>query len=225
MCNVLIFNVVLSKKEHQNFKKKDMKTLIKTLFAAVMTIIVGVSAAATTSFANEGTKGSLVLADTSDYSMLKISGNVKVYLRQGSRNRVYIEFAEDRDRISFKRRGPKLLIHSTAPEAVVVFVTVKDLKRVELCDQASVGSQGSLNFPIFQVLLKDQAEANLKICAGDLYTVVNDQAMLKLSGSSDNHTIMKGKFSTLKLQHFACSNTETLQSEDASLAFLKEDQF
>ncbi|WP_316833977.1 GIN domain-containing protein [Pedobacter nutrimenti] len=201
-----------------------MKTLIKTLFAAVMTIIVGVSAAATTSFANEGTK-SLVLADTSDYSMLKISGNVKVYLRQGSRDRIFTEFAEDRDRVSFKRRGPKLLIHSTAAESIVVFVTVKDLKRVELCDQAIVGSQGSLNFPIFQVLLKDQAEANLKICAGDLYTVVNDQAVLKLSGSSDNHTIKKGKFSTLKLQHFACSNTETLPSEEASLAFLKEDQF
>ncbi|HWW39707.1 GIN domain-containing protein [Pedobacter sp.] len=202
-----------------------MKTLIKTLFAAVMTIIFGVSATATTSFANEGTKGSLVLADTSDYSMLKITGHVKVYLRQGSRDRVYTEFAEDRDRVSFKRRGPKLLIHSTASETIVVFVIVKDLKRVELSDQASVGSQGSLNFPIFQVLLKDQAEADLKICAGDLYTVVNDQAVLKLSGSSDSHTIKKGKFSTLKMQRFACSNTETLQSEDASLAFLKEDQY
>nr|WP_199076821.1 DUF2807 domain-containing protein [Pedobacter sp. ASV19] len=201
-----------------------MKTLIKTLFTAVMTIMIGVSAVAP-SFANEGIQGILVLADTSDYSMLKVSGNVKVYLRQGSRDRVYTEFTEDLGRVSFKRRGPKLMIHSATQEAIIVFVTVKDLKRVELCDQASIGSQGSLNFPIFQVLLKDQAEANLKVCAGDLYTVVNDQAMLKLSGSSDSHTIKKGKFSTLKLQHFACSNTETLPSEDASLAFLKEDQF
>ncbi|PTT01348.1 hypothetical protein DBR11_07540 [Pedobacter sp. HMWF019] len=201
-----------------------MKTLIKTLFAAVMNILIGISAA-TPSFANEGTKGRLMLADTSDYSMLKVSGNVKVYLRQGSRYRVYTEFAEDLGRVSFKRRGPKLMIHSATQETIIVFVTVKDLKRVELCDQASIGSQGSLNFPIFQVLLKDRAEANLKVCAGDLYTVVNDQAMLKLSGSSDSHTIKKGKFSTLKLQHFACSNTETLQFEDASLAFLKEDQF
>lgn len=198
-----------------------MKTLIKSLFASLSVILVLTSATGP-SFAGEGGR-SPVFFNITNYSMIKLSGNVRVCIRQGSQDKIYVESEEEANQVSFKRQGAKLIICSDEVIPVSVYITVKDLKRIDLSDRASIRSMGSLNFSVFQILLKDKALANINLRSQDLYTVVNDKAVLKLSGYSDNHALVKGEFSTLKMENFASANIEYIPASMAALDPEEED--
>jgi hypothetical protein len=196
------------KENLKNLKHKDMKTAIKTLFATAFTAIVLTSSAFAT-FAKEGDKNPSSSEAASGYNMIKVKGNVLVYLCQGTKENVRVETEQSETKVSFKREGNKLLINATGNERATVFLTVKDLKRIEASENALVKSTGRFNLSLLQVFVQDKAKVDVNVVAQDVYTVVKDASTLKISGSTDHHLSEKDNDSNLNVTHFAALKTDS----------------
>ena len=180
-----------------------MKTTIKTLFATALTAVVLTSSAFAT-FAKESDKNLPVLKAGSDLNMIKVTGNVKVYLSQGAKENIRVAADESEAKVSLKRVGGKLEISSTGDQTAIVYLTVKNLVRINASDKAIVKSVGNLNLVNLQVFSNDNAKVDLSVTAQDVYTVVEDASSLKLSGSTSRLTSVKDDASKL--------NTKNLQA-------------
>ncbi|PTS98747.1 hypothetical protein DBR11_14090 [Pedobacter sp. HMWF019] len=194
------------KENLKNLKHKDMKTAIKTLFATALTAIVLTSSAFTT-FAKEGDKNPSEISAVSGFNMIKVKGNVTVYLRQGTKESFRVETDQPEAKVSFKRDGNKLFIDAADDQATTVYLTVKDLKRIDASENAVVKSTGCFKLPVLQVFVQDNAKVEVNVVAQDVYTVIKDASSLKLSGSTDRHISVKGEASNLNVTRFAALKT------------------
>lgn len=180
-----------------------MKTAIKTLFATTLTAIVLTSSAFTT-FAQ--VKNPSVSSTVSDYNKIKVTGNVTVYLNQGTKQDVRIETDQPETKVLFKREGGKLTISTAENETATVYLTVKDLQRIEASGYSLVRSNGKVNFPLLQIFVQDDAKVDVNVTSQDLYTVVKGTSVLKLSGSTSRHTSIKDDASKLNTTNFAAAH-------------------
>ena len=180
-----------------------MKTAIKTLFATALTAIVLTSSAFTT-FAKDADKTPSAISAVSGFNMIKVTGHVTVYLTQGTKEKIRVESEDQNEsKVSFKREGKKLLISSEDGQTATVYLTVKDLQRIEASEQSIVKSTGRFNLPVLQIFLKDNAKADVNVTAQDVYTVVVNPSSIKLSGCADRHISVKNDASTLNVTRFA----------------------
>ncbi|PYF70687.1 GIN domain-containing protein [Pedobacter nutrimenti] len=187
-----------------------MKTAIKTLFATALTAIV-LSSTAFSTFAKDGEKTAAELSSASSYNMLQVKGNVRVYLSQGNKENVRVERNSSEDKVAVQKLGNKLLISSEESSPVTVYVTLKDLKRIEAYDQSYVKTEGSFTLPVLQIFLNDQAQADVNVKTAGLYSVTKGHSSLKLSGQADEHILIKEDVSKLKTEGFAALKTESGQ--------------
>lgn len=183
-----------------------MKTAIKTLFATALTAIVLTSSAFTT-FAKEGDKNPSEISTVSGINMIKVKGNVTVYLSQGTKESFRVETEEPEAKVTFKRVGDKLLIDAVDNKTTTVFLTVKNLVRIDAYDNAVVMARRGFNVPVLQVFTQDNAKVEVNVVAQDVYTVIKDASSLKLSGSADRHISVKGEASNLNVTRFAALKT------------------
>lgn len=185
-----------------------MKTAIKTLFATALTAIVLTSSAFAT-FAQDGTKKTSGLPA---FSMIQIKGNVKLHLRQGFKESIRVETANTNDDVTVEAVGQKLFIDSKEFIPADVYVTVKDLKRIDASGQTVVSTNGILNSEVLQIFLQDDASASVKVNSLDLYTVIKGNSNLKLAGTSAQHVSIKDRGSKLNTANFAALKTKTSES-------------
>ncbi|QNK64008.1 DUF2807 domain-containing protein [Pedobacter sp. PAMC26386] len=178
-----------------------MKTAIKTLFATALTAIVLTSSAFTT-FAKDGGKGSSTVNTAYELKMIKVKGNVKVYLSLGAKEDIRVETNQSEVKVSLKRTGERLLISSTENNQVTVYLTVKNLSRIDAADNAVVKTSSHFNLATLQIFLQDDAQANVDVTAQDIYSVIKDGSSLKLSGSTDRLTSIKAVASKLNTNNF-----------------------
>lgn len=188
-----------------------MKTAIKTLFAVTLTAVV-LTSSAFTSFAKEGDKSLSSLVSSSSYTMIQTNGNVRLHLKQGNKESIRIETAIEGDQVSVTQTGQKLKISSNTITPADVYITVKDLKRIDASGQSEVMTSGAFNVTVLQVFLQDGALANVNVNANGIYTIVKDHSRLKLSGKSNEHISVKESGSKLNTTNFACAKTETNES-------------
>jgi hypothetical protein len=187
-----------------------MKTAIQTLFASALTVLV-LSSSAFTTFAKDGIEKntSSHVSAAAGYNMIKVNGNVQVYISQGNKESIRVVTSGAGDKVSVQKEGKKLLISSSEEMPASVYVCVKDLKRIEASDRSSVKSQGNIDLSVLQVFLSEQASAELNVNTEGLYTVVKDGSDLKLSGKSEEHILVKGQSSTVKTTGFVSEKTES----------------
>ncbi|MBB6498874.1 GIN domain-containing protein [Pedobacter cryoconitis] len=184
-----------------------MNTTIKTVFATAMTAVVLTSSAFTT-FAKENEKNPLsLITSTSSLNMIRVKGNVKVYLIQGAKEDIKVITDQQGEKVSLKREGKKLLISSTEQNRAIVYLTVKDLIRIDASDNAIVKSSGDFNLTNLQIFLQDDAQVNMDVKAQDVYTVIKDGSSLKLSGSTARLTSVKDGASKLNTNNFSATST------------------
>ena len=182
-----------------------MKTSLKTLTAITLTAIV----LATTGFNSSAALKIITLEKSTANAEVKkviVTGNTKVLLIQSSRE--YVSMEDDMiEKVNIKQEGNTLFINSTETEPVTVTVYVKSPFRIKLSDQAEVRTVGKFNLKYLQVMVADDARAKIKVIAEDLYTVVNDNAILELLGTAGNHTSSYAGAGKLKMDKFAALKT------------------
>lgn len=187
-----------------------MKTSIKTLFASALTALFLTSSAFTT-FANDDVKNQKVSSTAMNVQMIIVKGDVNVYLIKADHENIKIVSAEtENPKVSIKKLGGKLLISGSSTERVTMYVYMKDIKRIEAWDTANIKTQGEFNTDALQILLHDQAKANVDVNAKSLYTVIKDEASLKLSGTSESHDLSKAEYASLKMHNFNAAKTNGL---------------
>jgi hypothetical protein len=189
-----------------------MKTLTKTLFAAALTAVVFTSSAMTT-FAAEPVVTESVAPSVGDFNKIWVSGNVKIVLTQGDKQGVVGTSNYDANKTSVLSKGQTLYINSMESSQVTLTITVKDLQRVEAYGQSVVVTTNNFDVKNLQLFLNQSATAKIKTTAGSLYTVVKDNAFLKLNGTADKSTMVASNMKNVKLGDFASLKSESYASE------------
>jgi hypothetical protein len=119
--------------------------------------------------------------------------------------------------------GSTLKITSADNSQAKITVYVKSIYRVQASDDAVVKTDGKLDVKYLQVLLKGNAVAQISSKTESLYTVMEENADLKLTGATNNHILVMGSTPKLNLDRFAALKTEmsapkTGGTQTASLA-------
>lgn len=174
-----------------------MKTSIKTLIASTLTAIVLTSSAFTT-IAKE--QPSISNSATVKFNKVVVTGNANVILIQGNSERIN-SYDETQDgNTSVQQKGYTLYINSTNKSTIYVYV--KDLQRIEAANTATVKTRGNFDLAVLQIFLKDNAKANVNASVGSLYTDMSGASDLKLSGSSNEHSLVRNDVSKLNVTDF-----------------------
>lgn len=181
--------------------KTSIKTLITSSFAA---IILSSALGSTGAVAIE--IPTVKVSKTSNFHRVSVKGNVEVTIIQ--RATTGVVYAEDNTGTAkIMQDGDVLRITSLDKGLTKVLVYVDDIFRIEASENAIVKTQGKLTTQYLQIFLKGNAHAEINTSTEGLYTVINDNADLKLSGSTDNHTLVMGKTQKLTIDKFAALRT------------------
>lgn len=189
-----------------------MKTLAKTIFAAALTAVVLTSSMVAT-FAAEPVKAETKTSSLSKFNRIWVSGNVKIVLTQGDKQNVEGTSNYDAAKTSVSTDGKTLFINSLETSQVTLNITVKDLERIEAYGQSVVVTSNNFDVKYLQLFLGQSATAKIKTTAGSLYTIVKDDAVLKLNGTADQSTMIASNMKNLKLADFASLKSESYASE------------
>lgn len=188
-----------------------MKTSIKTLIASSLTAIV-LSTAVLSANASAIEKLPVKESSIGQIRRVCIKGNVEVKIVQAYKQSV--SYADDNTgNAKIIQDGDQLKITSADNNLVKLVVYVNQIYRIEAAENAIVKTEGKLKTQFLQIFLKGNAHADIHTNTEGLYTVINDNADLKLSGSTDQHTLVMGKFQKLTMDKFAALKTNISQTE------------
>ncbi|MEH3113772.1 GIN domain-containing protein [Pedobacter terrae] len=189
-----------------------MKTLAKTIFAVALTAVVFTSSAMAT-FAAEPVKAEIKTSSLSTFNRIWVSGNVKLILTQGEKQNVAGANNYDAAKTSVRTDGKTLFINSMETGQVTLNITVKDLERIEAYGQSVVVTSNNFDVKNLQLFLSQSATAKIKTTAGSLYTIVKEDAVLRLNGTADQSTMIVSNMKNIKLADFASLKSNSYASE------------
>lgn len=162
-----------------------MKTSIKNLFAAALTLVVLTSSA----FASTAIKENnvTILTQVKSINKIVVSGNVEVIIVQAPTESVKVYDSYYSKNALVQQENGVLRISSFQKETLTVAVYVRNLSSIEGGDNSRIKTYGKVNFLSLDVSLKDKATADINTTTVNLYTSVKDDASLKLGGSTTDY--------------------------------------
>ena len=197
-----------------------MKTLAKALCASALTALF-LNSAVMGTFASVKHPVQVKPGPPFTFHRITITGNVTVILSQGSKETVTADGDFNRTNMSVMRKGYTLMINSTDAERVTIYVSVKELQRIDASNDVIVKTTGKINAQHLQVFLKDQASAEVNANTESLYSYIRGNANLRLSGSTQNHIVLKDGISKLTLEDFVALKSTVESTDDQLLAASK----
>ncbi|QNN43007.1 GIN domain-containing protein [Pedobacter roseus] len=183
-----------------------MKTLFSTSAKSLMAALV-LSASIFSTSVMAGEKQPVKISAPKNFDRVVVSGKVEVTLIQnGSEGISYAD--ENTGNVKVIQDGSALKITSTDNSPAKITVYVKNIYRVQASDEATVKTEGKLDVKYLQVFLSGNATAKINSKTESLYTVMEGNADLKLSGATGNHNVVMGSTPKLNLDKFAALKTE-----------------
>ena len=191
-----------------------MKTLAKTLFATALTAVLFTSSVMT-ALASDSVPVPVTSATSSlkNINRIWVSGNVKIVLTQGEKESVIGAENYDATKTSVSSNGKTLYINSMETSQVTLNITVKDLERIEAYGQSVVITNNNFDVKNLQLFLNQSATARIKTTATSLYTVVKEDAVLKLNGTAAESTMIASNAKNVKLDDFVSLKSVSYASE------------
>lgn len=177
-----------------------MKTIAKTLFVTAVLFTSSVM----TALASDSVPVPVTSATSSlkNINRIWVSGNVKIVLTQGEKESVIGAENYDVTKTSVSSNGKTLYINSMETSQVTLNITVKDLERIEAYGQSVVITNNNFDVKNLQLFLNQSATARIKTTATSLYTIVKDDAVLKLNGTAAESTLIASNAKNVKLGDF-----------------------
>lgn len=192
-----------------------MKTSIKNLFAALLTVAISASAPA---FVNaKEAKKVTVISEVKKFNKLNISGNVEVILVQNQNQSVQVYDNYYAKNALIQEKNGELRISSFDKETLTVVVYANQLNEITVNDNATIKTSGKFKALSLAVNLKDNAKATLNTNTIDLFATVIGQATLTLSGSTTDYNATIGSVASLNMDKFAAENS-SIQSKNTAVA-------
>ncbi|WP_431293610.1 GIN domain-containing protein [Pedobacter sp. P26] len=178
-----------------------MKTSIKNLFAAAL-VMVTLSSATIVANATENNSSYTALTNVRNISKILVSGNVKLILVQDAKESVEVYDQYYTKNALVQQQGAELRISSFDKNALTVIVRVNNLTAIEASNTASVSTAGNFNLLNLNIVLNDEASADIKANTVNLSTNIKDGASLKLEGTTDLHQAVMGVASKINMAGF-----------------------
>ncbi|WP_316803688.1 GIN domain-containing protein [Pedobacter nototheniae] len=189
-----------------------MRTSIKIQLVSALLLAIAIIPANT--FAKEKTP--VTLSGNSSIRKIALKGNIEVILVQRSFDGV--SYTDDNTGTAkVVRKGDVLQITGTSKEPGKLFVYVQEIYRIEAEDDVVVKTEDRLTTKFLQIFLKGNAQADINTNTQGLFTVMHDYASLKLSGSSNNHTLVMSKKQKLTSDNFVALNTDIIAPENLTV--------
>ncbi|WP_231459903.1 GIN domain-containing protein [Pedobacter sp. Leaf132] len=190
-----------------------MKTSIKTLIATSLTVITLTTSVFSSSVMANEKKPIATVSAPSNFKRISVKGNVELKIVQ--RQNQSVAYDEDNvGKAKITQEGDLLRITSLDKDVSKITLYVSDIYRIEAADNAVVKTDGKVKVKFLQVFLKGNAHAEINSSTEGLYTVIQDNADLKLSGATDNHTVIMGDTQKLTMDRFAALKTNIRSNED-----------
>ncbi|RYX93578.1 hypothetical protein EON78_06235 [bacterium] len=187
-----------------------MKTSIKNLFAAALSVLVLSSSA----FASTDVKSNqvTVLNQVKNISKIEVKGNVELILVQAPVESVKVYDSYYAKNALVQQQDGVLRISSFQKETLTVAVYVRNLSSIEAADNVTISTLGKVNFLSLNVVLTGKAKADLNASTVTLTTVVKDDATLNLSGYTTDLYASMGAKANLNLTQFKadCSSVNSI---------------
>ncbi|WP_461789020.1 GIN domain-containing protein [Pedobacter sp.] len=198
-----------------------MKTSIKTLFAALLTLGLGINGP---SFANAKENQKVtVLSQINNFSKLNVAGNVEVILVQSSNQSVQVYDNYYAKNALVQEKNGELRISSFNKETLTVVVYASQLNEINVSDNSTVKTAGKFNTLSLVVNLKDEAKASLNTNTVDLFANVNGRSALNLTGNTNEYNATIGTVAAINMNNFT-SEISNIQSKNVGVAKQQENK-
>ncbi|NII82170.1 MULTISPECIES: GIN domain-containing protein [unclassified Pedobacter] len=185
-----------------------MKTSIKTLITMVSAVITLTAIFPNNLRATE--KNRTILYKIQNFRKIVIKGNVEVMLVQ--QPAIGISYADDNiGNVKVIQQGEVLRITNLHNEKCKLVVYVNDIYRIEADQNAVVKTGVKLSTKFLQIILKENAFADIDTSSEGLYTEILDNSTLKLKGSTNRHTLVMDKATNLTIDRFSAVQTDVKQ--------------
>ncbi|MDQ7949183.1 MAG: DUF2807 domain-containing protein [Pedobacter sp.] len=182
-----------------------MKTAIKNLCLATLTVLaLGTSAFAAST---EQEKNITILNHVQHMQKIVANGNVEVILVQSATESVKVYDNYYAKNALVQEENGVLRISSFGKETLTVAVYVNNLSEIEANGNAKISTAGKVSFLSLNVRLNGHASANINANTLTLYTLVADQASLKLAGSTTDHIAVLGAQGCVNMDQFTADNS------------------
>jgi len=204
----------------QNHKNiKIMKTTILTIAIAVSTLF-GVCQSASAKNAKEEVT---TLTEVAPISKIEIHGNVEVYLSNAAADQIKVYNSYYAESALVQDQAGVLRISSYKAEKLIVWVSVSDLRNLDVYDNAEVKSFGKLSAIDLDVNLYNNASAKLNLDSYSAAITLNSHAKADISGEANEAVIKYDFSSTLNTTNFSAKHiARTLKSAPANMGELTE---
>ncbi|RZL48197.1 MAG: hypothetical protein EOP00_09810 [Pedobacter sp.] len=199
-----------------------MKTSIKSLFAAALTLVVLTSSA----FASTDVKlnNVTVLNQVKNIDKIIVNGNVEVILVQAPVESVKVYDSYYAKNALVQQQEGVLRISSFQKETLTVAIYVRNLSTIEASGNATIKTSGKANFLSLDVNLKGSAKADINANTINLTSSVKDNASLTLGGSTTDLYATLGAQAKINMDAFVaeCSSVNSIAPVYAKVAAVKK---
>ncbi|TCD29512.1 hypothetical protein EZ456_00395 [Pedobacter psychrodurus] len=183
-----------------------MRTSIKNLFAAAL-VMVTLSSATVVANATENNTNYTAITQVKNVGKIVVTGNVKLILVQDVKESVEVYDQYYTKNALVQQQGEELRISSFDKNTLTVIAHVNNLTAIEASNTATVSTAGNFNLLNLNVVLGDNASADINVNAVNLTTDVKDSASLKLEGSTETHLSVSGIASKIETSKFTAQDS------------------
>jgi len=194
-----------------------MKNSIKNLFAAAL-VMVTLSSATVVANAAENNASYTALTKVKNISKIVVSGNVKLILVQDAKESVEVYDQYYTKNALIQQQGAELRISSFEKNTLTIIAHVNNLTRIEVLNSATVSTAGKFNLLNLNIILGDDATADINVNAVNLTTDVKDSASLKLEGTTETHLSISGIASKIETGDLTAQNSNLKLVAKSALA-------
>ncbi|HZX59306.1 MAG TPA: DUF2807 domain-containing protein [Mucilaginibacter sp.] len=180
-----------------------MKKSIATI-AIALAAVFGISQS---SFAATGsTEEAITLAEVTKINKIEIHGNVELFVSDASTDQVKVYNQYYANNALVQDQNGVLRITSYASQKLVVWVSVSDLRKLSVYDDAEVKSFGKLSAIELDVKLYNNAKAQLDLDSYSATISLSDRAKADLTGTVTTGIIRYDKSSYLNVTNLSADN-------------------
>lgn len=156
---------------------------------------------------DQQTPKKLIISGNVEVTLIQDHDSKKLYTNEGTaKARVYT--TDDAIQISTKKNS----------ETAKITLYVGDVSRIDISGNAVVKTKNTLNAQYLQILLQDDAKADITSKTESIYTKLSNESSLKLNGSTDLHSISTNELATLNTNNFKAGKTEVEKRNSADFA-------
>jgi len=156
---------------------------------------------------DQQTPKKLIISGNVEVTLVQDRDSKKLYTNEGTaKARVYT--SDDAIEVSTKKTS----------ETAKITLYVGDVYRINISGNAVVKTKNTLNAQHLQVIIQDDAKAEISSKTESIYTKLSNESSLKLNGSTDFHSVSTNELATLNTNNFKASKTEVEKRNSADFA-------